>query len=116
MFTTEAGMTKLDIVLDDAKPDISATQQVRLADQSLKPNALVAGAYYRGYLGMSEAIGRWNGQQYRFVVWANVGGATKLKGARHVLETGIGDAFSPVAQVQVAKEQQISDYDLNTVR
>ncbi|HVY06505.1 MAG TPA: hypothetical protein VHB46_11065 [Burkholderiales bacterium] len=115
MVTTEAG-TKLDIVLDDVDSVISATQQVRLAEQSLKPGALVAGAYYRGHLGNTETVGRWNGQQYRFVVWVQEKGSAKLKGARHVLESGIGDAFAPFAIVQVAKEQQISDYDLAMVR
>lgn len=110
------GTTQLDIVLDDAVPDISATQKVRLEQQSLKPGGLVAGAYYKGYLGATEAIGRWNGQQLRFVVWMEDNGAKKLKGARHVLESGIGDAFAPLELVQVEKEKQISEFDLNTIR
>ncbi len=109
---------KLDIVLDDAKPDISATQQIKLEQQSLKPAGLVAGAYYRGYLGNTDTstIGRWNGQQFRFVVWVQEKGVAKLKAARHVLETGVGDAFAPFEQVQVEKEQQISEYLLATTR
>lgn len=110
------GTTQLDIVLDDVAPDISATQKVRLEQQSLKPGGLVAGAYYKGYLGANEAIGRWNGQQLRFVVWMEDSGAKKLKGARHVLESGIGDAFAPLELVQVEKEMQISEFDLNTTR
>ncbi|HEX4985289.1 MAG TPA: hypothetical protein VFV71_04365 [Burkholderiales bacterium] len=110
------GSTPIDIVLDDAVPDISATQKIRLEQESLKPAGLVAGAYYRGYLGSVQTVGRWNGQQYRFVVWVQERGASKLKGARHVLESGIGDAFAPFEQVQVEKEKQISDFDLNTTR
>ena len=110
------GSTPIDIVLDDAVPDISATQQVRLEQQSLKPGGLIAGAYYRGYLGNTSTIGRWNGQHYRFVVWVQDKGAVKMKGARHVLESGIGDAFAPFEQVQVEKENQISDFDLATTR
>ncbi len=110
------GSTPIDIVLDDAVLDISATQQVRLEQQSLKPGGLIAGAYYRGYLGATSAIGRWNGQHYRFVVWVQDKGTAKLKGARHVLESGIGDAFAPFEQVQVEKEKQINDFDLATTR
>ncbi len=112
----DLGITQLDIVLDDAVPDISATQQVRLEQQSLKPVGLIAGAYYRGYLGNTSTIGRWNGQHYRFVVWVQEKSAAKLKGARHVLESGIGDAFAPFEQVQVEKEKQINDFDLATTR
>ena len=111
------GSTPLDIVLDDAAPpDLSATQKVKMETQSLKPAALVAGAYYKGYLGPTGTIGRWNGQQYRFVVWVGEGEKAKLKGARHVLETGLGDSFAPFELVQVEKERQISDFDLNTTR
>lgn len=108
--------TKLDIVLDDAIAAISATQKIRMEEQSLKPGGLVAGAYYKGYLGGTSTIGRWSGQTYRFVVWVQETGGAKLKGARHVLESGIGDAFAPLEQVKVEKEQQISDFDLATMR
>ena len=110
------GSTPIDIVLDDAVPDISATQQVRLEQQSLKPGGLIAGAYYKGYLGATSTIGRWDGQKFRFVVWVQEKSAAKLKGARHVLETGIGEAFAPFEQVQVEKDKQISDFDLATTR
>jgi hypothetical protein len=110
------GPTQLDIVVDGVVPDLSATQKVRLEQGALKPGGLIAGAYYKGYLGATEAIGRWNGQQLRFVVWVQDKGGARLKGARHVLETGIGDAFAPLQLVQVAKEQQISDFDLATTR
>ena len=110
------GTTQLDIVLDEAVPDISATQRMRLEEQALNPGGLKAGAYYRGFLGGTSAIARWNGQQYRFVVWVQEKGEAKLKGARHVLESGIGDAFAPVEQVQVEKEMQISDFHLSTTR
>ena len=113
---TNPGATPLDIVLDDAVPDMSATQKIRMEQQSLKPAGLIAGAYYRGYLGPTSTIGRWNGQQLRFVVWVQEKGAKKLKGARHVLESGIGDAFAPFELAHVEKEQQISDFDLNTTR
>ena len=116
MITVNPGATQLDIVLDDVVPDISATQQVRLEQQSMNPGKLVAGAYYRGYLGNTDTIGRWNGQQYRFVVWVQEKGEAKLKGARHILESGIGDAFAPFEVVQVEKEKQISDFHLNTTR
>lgn len=112
----EIGSTPIDIVLDDAEPQVSATQKVRLEQQALKPVGLVAGAYYRGYLGNTGTIGRWSGQHYRFVVWVQDKGAAKLKAARHVLESGIGDAFAPFESVQVEKEQQISDFDLATTR
>ena len=112
----EIGSTPIDIVLDDAVPDLSATQKVRMEQQSLKPAALIAGAYYRGYLGATSTIGRWNGQQLRFVVWVQDKGAAKLKGARHVLESGIGDAFAPFELAHVENEQQISDFDLATTR
>ena len=72
------GSTPIDIVLDDAVPDFSATQQERLEQQALKPGGLIAGAYYRGYLGNTSTIGRWNGQHYRFVVWVQDKGAVKL--------------------------------------
>lgn len=110
------GITQLDIVLDGAIPDLSATQKVRMEQQSLKPGGLIAGAYYKGYLGPTEAIARWNGQQLRFVVWVGDKDKPRLKGARHVLESGIGDAFAPFELVQVEKERQISDFDLNTIR
>ena len=112
------GSTPIDIVLVDAAatPDLSATQKIRMEQQSLKPGGLVAGAYYKGYLGATEAIARWNGQQLRFVVWVGDKDKPKLKGARHVLESGIGDAFAPLEQVQIEKEQQISDFDLATTR
>ncbi len=110
------GTTPIDILLDDAAPEMSATQKIRMEQQALKPGGLVAGAYYRGYLGGTGAIGRWNGQQLRFVVWVQEQGVKKLKGARHVLESGIGDAFAPFEQVQVEKESQISDFDLATTR
>ena len=58
-----AGTTQLDILLDDVAPDLSATQKVRMEQQSLKPGGLIAGAYYKGYLGPTEAIARWNGPQ-----------------------------------------------------
>jgi hypothetical protein len=107
------GLTPVDL---DAEAQISATQKVRLEQQSLKPGGLIAGAYYRGYLGNTLTVGRWNGQHYRFVVWVQEKSAAKLKGARHVLESGIGDAFAPFEQVQAEKEQQISDFDLATTR
>ncbi|HEX7812987.1 MAG TPA: hypothetical protein VF460_13855 [Burkholderiales bacterium] len=112
------GSTPIDIILEDAAPapDLSATQKNRMEQQSLKPGGLMAGAYYRGYLGATSTIGRWSGQHYRFVVWVQEGGKSKLKGARHVLESGIGDAFAPFEQVQVEKEKQISDFDLATTR
>lgn len=111
------GSTPLDIVLDNAAPpDLSATQKVRMEQESLRPADLIAGAYYRGYLGPASAIGRWNGQQYRFVVWVEEGGKRKLKGARHVLESGIGDAFAPFELAHVEKELQISEFELNTIR
>ena len=112
----DPGTTQLDIVLDDSAPDMSATQKRRMEEQALNPGRLVAGGYYRGYLGNTSTIGRWNGQQYRFVVWAQEKGESKLKGARHVLESGIGDAFAPFEQAQVEKEKQISDFDLATIR
>ena len=112
----EVGSTPIDIVLVDAEPEISATQKMRMEQQALKPGGLIAGAYYSGYLGNTSAIGRWNGQQYRFVVRVQEKGATKLKGARHVLESGIGDAFAPFEQCQVEKDDQISDFELNTIR
>jgi hypothetical protein len=111
-----AGTTQLDILLDDVAPDLSATQKVRMEQQSLKPGGLIAGAYYKGYLGPTEAIARWNGPQLRFVVWLPASDKRRLIGARHVLESGIGDAFAPFELVQVEKEKQISDFDLNTVR
>lgn len=110
------GSTPIDIVLDDSVPEISATQRLRMEQQALKPAALIAGAYYRGYLGATSAIGRWNGQQLRFVVWVGDKDKPKLKGARHVLESGIGDAFAPFELAHVEKEQQISDFDLATTR
>ncbi len=113
---TNPGTTQLDILLDDAVPDMSATQKIRMEQQSLKPGGLIAGAYYRGYLGPTSTIGRWSGQHFRFVVWVQEKGGKKLRGARHVLETGIGDAFAPFEQVQVEKENQISDFDLATTR
>jgi hypothetical protein len=113
---TNPGTTPLDFLLDDAVPDMSATQKIRMEQQSLKPGGLIAGAYYRGYLGPTSTIGRWSGQHLRFVVWVEEKGGKKLKGARHVLETGIGDAFAPFEQVQVEKEMQISEFDLNTTR
>ena len=112
----EVGSTPIDIMLDEAEPQISATQKVRLEQQALNPGGLIAGAYYRGYLGNTGTIGRWNGQHYRFVVRIQEKGASKLKGARHVLESGIGDAFAPFEQVQVEKENQISDFELATTR
>jgi hypothetical protein len=112
----DSGKIKLDIVLDDAAPDLSATQRMQQEEQALKPGGLVAGGYYRGYLGNTTTIGRWNGQQYRFVVWTQEKGGSKLKGARHILETGIGDAFAPFEQVQVEKEKQISEFDLANTR
>lgn len=110
------GSTPIDIVLDDAEPQVSATQKVRLEQQALKPGGLIAGGYYRGYLGNIGTIGRWCGQHYRFVVWVQHNGVAKLKAARHVLESGIGDAFAPFEPVQVEKENQISDFDLATTR
>ncbi len=77
---------------------------------------LIAGAYYRGYLGPTSTIGRWSAQHLRFVVWVEEKGGKKLKSARHILETGFGDAFAPFEQVQVEKENQISEFDLNTTR
>ena len=111
-----AGTIQLDIVLDDGQPDISAIQKTWMEQLSLKPGGLIAGAYYKGHLGTTEAIARWNGQQLRFVVWVPASDKPKLKGARHVLESGIGDAFAPFELVQVEKEKQISDFDLNTIR
>ena len=110
------GSTPIDIVLDDAEPTVSAAQKAQLEQQALKPGGLIAGAYYRGYLGNAGTIGRWSGQHYRFVVWTQENGEAKLKAARHVLESGIGDAFAPFGQVQVEKEYQISDFDLETTR
>ena len=77
------GLTPIDL---DAEAQISATQKVRLEQQSLKPGGLVAGAYYRGHLGNTSTIGRWNGQHYRFVVRVQDKSGAKLKSARHVLE------------------------------
>ncbi len=110
------GAIQLDIVLDDSAPDMSATQKRRLEEQALNPGGLVAGGYYRGYLGNTSTIARWNGQQYRFVAWTQEKGESKLKGARHVLESGIGDAFAPFEQVQVEKEKEISDFHLANTR
>jgi hypothetical protein len=110
------GSTPIDIVLDDAEPPVSAAQKAQLEQQALKPGGLIAGAYYRGYLGNTGTIGRWSGQHYRFVVWTQVKGVAKLKAARHVLESGIGEAFAPFGQVEVEKENQISDFDLETTR
>lgn len=109
----DLGLTPIDAATE---AQISATQKVRLEQQALKPGGLIAGAYYRGYLGNTLTVGRWSGQHYRFVVWTQEKSAAKLKGARHVLESGIGDAFAPFEQVEVEKEQQISDFDLNTIR
>ena len=108
--------TPLEILLDGDVPVLTATQLLRMKQESLKPGALVAGAYYKGYLGPNSAIGRWNGQQLRFVVRLQERGASKLKGASHVLESDAGNVFAPYEQVQVEKDQQISDFDLNTVR
>ncbi|MEO8004947.1 MAG: hypothetical protein ABI771_08580 [Betaproteobacteria bacterium] len=107
------GLTPID---SDAEAQISATQKVRLEQQAIKPGDLTAGAYYRGYLGNTLTVGRWSGQHYRFVVWAQEKSAAILKGARHILEPGIGDAFAPFEQVQAEKEKQISDFDLATTR
>ncbi len=71
---------QIDILLDDTAPDMSATQKRRMEDQALNPGGLVPGGYYRGYLGNTGTIGRWNGQQYRFVVWTQEKGESKLKG------------------------------------
>ncbi len=108
--------TRVDILLESAAPAMTAAQLIEMSNQALKPGGLVAGAYYKGYLGDLTAIGRWNGLQLRFVVWVPEGDKFKLKGARHILESGIGDAFAPFEKVEVEKERQISDFDLNTVR
>ena len=110
---TNLGLAPID---SNTEAQISATQKVRLEQQALKPGGLIAGAYYRGYLGNTLTVGRWSGQHYRFVVWVQEKSAAKLKGARHVLESGIGDAFAPFEMVEVEKEQQISEFDLNTIR
>ncbi len=112
----EIGSTPIDIVLDDSSPQMNAMQKLRIEHQALNPGGLFAGAYYRGYLGNISTIGRWSGQHYRFVVWTQEKGAAKLKAARHVLESGIGDAFAPFELVHVEKENQISDFDLATTR
>lgn len=112
----EPGTTPIDIVLDAAVPDLGAMQLARLEQQALKPGGLVAGAYYKGYLGATSTIGRWSGQHYRFVVWVGEKSNASLKGARHVLESGIGDAFAPFEQVQVEKEREISEFHLHTIR
>lgn len=112
----ELGSTPIDIVLDDAEPQMRATQKVQLEQAALKPAGLIAGAYYRGYLGNTATIGRWSGRHYRFVVWVQDKGAAKLKAARHVMESGIGDAFAPFGQVEVETGNQISDFDLETTR
>ncbi|HWA13561.1 MAG TPA: hypothetical protein VHA15_10750 [Burkholderiales bacterium] len=106
------GMTTVDILLDD----VDVVRKIQLEQQALKPGGLVPGAYYRGYLGNAMTVGRWNREQLRFVVWVPAEGRQWLKGARHVLESGIGDAFAPLEPVQVEKEQEISDFDLNTIR
>lgn len=110
------GTTPIDILLDDASPEMSATPKMLMEQQALKPAALMAGAYYQGYLGAVSTIGRWSAQRLRFVVWGQENGQPKLKGARHVLDSGVGDAFAPFALVQVGKEQMISDFDLDTTR
>ena len=112
----EMGSTPIDIVLDDTPPPMSAQQRAQLEQQALKPAGLIAGAYYRGFLGNTSTIGRWSGQHYRFVVWVQEKDGPKLKAARHVLESGVGDAFAPLELAHVEKDLQISDFALATTR
>lgn len=112
----EFGTLLLDDIGEKRLHCYTSAQKALAEQKTLPPSGLVAGAYYRGYFADAPTIGRWNGQNYRFVVWQHDKGQPALRAARHVAESGRGEPFAPLEKVEVNQEYHISDFALATTR